>query len=198
MSSLLPTPPYAYPSAADEAAAYVAHASSLSSLSLQLPHRPRSHSSVPLPDAKRPRSSATSSFAAQDWTSSRPPSPALNPCTAAWTSSSVAHPLASASASGSEIPPPPLLHAQAHCPTPALTPDEDDGDESHLEGRSGFVKRDDLTAKAVKRAQSLSTAAGGAGEGGKDRVVNGLVGELCVSFFSLLGGVRGGEGRGGR
>ncbi|BGP32168.1 PHO85 cyclin-5 [Rhodotorula toruloides] len=186
MSSLLPTPPYAYPSAADEAAAYVAHASSLS---LSQPHRPRSHSSVPLPDAKRPRSSATSSFAAQDWTSPRPPSPTLKPCTAAWTSSSVAHPLASTFPS--QVPPPPLLRAQAHCPTPALTPDEDgdgDGDE-HLGGRSGFVKRDDLTAKAVKRAQSLSTAsgAGAGGEGGKDRFVNGLVGASVLAIESIWG-----------
>ncbi|BGO99724.1 G1/S-specific cyclin Pcl5 [Rhodotorula toruloides] len=181
MSSLLPTPPYAYPSAADEAAAYVAHASSLSALSH--PQRSRSHSSVPLPDAKRPRSSTTSSFAAQDWTSSHPPSPALKPCTGAWTSSAVAHPPASAS---SEQPPPPLLHAQAHCPTPALTPDDED-DESHLEGRSGFVKRDDLTAKAVKRAQSLSTGGSAAGEGGKDRFVNGLVGASVLAIESIWG-----------
>ncbi|BGP08169.1 PHO85 cyclin-5 [Rhodotorula toruloides] len=185
MSSLLPTPPHPhaslYPSAADEAAAYVAHASSLS---LHPQQRSRSHSSVPLPDAKRPRSSATSSFAAQDWTSSRPPSPALKPCTAAWTSSFVAHPLASGSAS--EVPPPPLLHAQAHCPTPALTPDEDEDGDEHLEGRSGFVKRDDLTAKAVKRAQNLSTAGQGA-EGGKDRFVNGLVGASVLAIESIWG-----------
>ncbi|BGP24733.1 G1/S-specific cyclin Pcl5 [Rhodotorula toruloides] len=176
MSTLLPTPPPPhatfYPSAADEAAAYVAHASSLQ-------QRSRSHSHVPLPEPKRPRSSAVPS-ALGDWTASRPPtSPVLKPCTASWTSSS--HPLAPASTLASSVPPP--LHAQALCPTPALTPPDDD-EESHLEGRSGFVKRDDLTAKAVKRAQSLST---GAGEGGKDRLVNGLVGASVLAIESIWG-----------
>lgn len=65
-----------------------------------------------------------------------------------------------------------------------------------LSGRSAFVKRDDLTAKAVARAASMSSSAGSASSlarqqqqqpgGDKDRFVSGLVGEplspVCRRF----------------
>jgi len=84
----------------------------------------------------------------------------------------------------------------AHFPTPALTPEHPPPANSSsatadsrfpptssadsIEGPKGFVKRDDLTQKAVAASHAQSHEAVQQIE--KDRFVNGLVGEFSVVF----------------
>ncbi|GJN90664.1 hypothetical protein Rhopal_003676-T1 [Rhodotorula paludigena] len=149
-----------------------------------------------------------------DWMGAHlPPTPAMQPCT--WDHASTAPP-----------PAPALDAPDAHCPTPVLTPDEDEVLPSlatatnsataglaraatvpSLSGRSSFVKRDDLTAKAVARAASLASgsqphqplerrytesslsAPAQLQQPGndKDRFVNGLVGASVLAIESIWG-----------
>ncbi|GAA5870885.1 hypothetical protein JCM1840_002719 [Sporobolomyces johnsonii] len=198
--SSLRTPPSSSPesvtSASDEAAAYVARfrplASSLSSSS--------DDDDLVLPDAKRPRSSASSHghLALSSSIAAIPPTPVGS--------------AAPASNPSFETSLADLEHSTAwatqleHCPIPVLTP-EHEHQHSHVQlstasltaststGRA-FVKRDDLTAKAVAKAAALTAAQAQASapaqapaqqplQGEKDRFVNGLVGASVLAIESI-------------
>ncbi|GAA5820196.1 hypothetical protein JCM11251_005521 [Rhodosporidiobolus azoricus] len=168
-------------SAADEVAVFVVASSSSAR---------RPSFSLALPDAKRPRSS-------------------------------LAHRRPSFSSSG--VPPAPVLDAPhgGHCPTPILTPEEAasvplDGMSLELAARpaaplravtlpqqfssgTGFIRRDDLTARAIAKAQamqapSIASALASVQQqqqqmaaSEKDRFVNGLVGASVLAIESIWG-----------
>lgn len=192
-----------------------------------------------LPEAKRPRSSASLrhpsvlrptlapmsttrpaavSSSAQDWVSAAlPPTPALQACTydhanAQTVSGASAWPATSAHGNA---PATPVLDTRyAHCPTPELTPPDDSmvvadgaaGSHAAVAAPSAtsatFIKRDDLTAKAIARAASMNVPAqptlptrqySSAEESStaslpseKDRLVTGLVGKSSLRGHALL------------
>ncbi|GAA5960787.1 hypothetical protein JCM21900_006872 [Sporobolomyces salmonicolor] len=197
LGSLL-TPPSSSPesvtSASDEAAAHVARfrplASSLCSSS--------DVDDLVLPDAKRPRSSASSRrhLALSSSIAVIPPTPVVHPAPAS--NPSFEKSLADLERSTASTP------QFEHCPIPVLTP-EHGQQHSYSQpsiasvpaatstGRT-FVKRDDLTAKAVAKAAALTAAqaqapgpvqAPEALQGEKDRFVNGLVGASVLAIESI-------------
>ncbi|GAA5877182.1 hypothetical protein JCM3774_003324 [Rhodotorula dairenensis] len=112
-----------------------------------------------------------------------------------------------------EAPPAPVLDSRyAHCPTPELTPPEEEA-TGRLPAAAvstsvarAFVKRDDLTAKAIARAASInmpaqpslsakpysvSSQSSGSSQSAceKDRFVNGLVGASVLAIESIWGSV---------
>ncbi|GAA6034110.1 hypothetical protein JCM8097_000700 [Rhodosporidiobolus ruineniae] len=85
---------------------------------------------------------------------------------------------------------------QAHCPTPSLTPEDAEGVEVEQPAPAAtFVRRDDLTAKAIAAAQMQQQAASAANQAAsqasvandKDRFVNGLVGASVLAIESIWG-----------
>ncbi|GAA6061363.1 hypothetical protein JCM10212_005817 [Sporobolomyces blumeae] len=169
------TPPYSSPESADEASS----AHPLACYSPQPPLRSYKFRTCPAapshyPEAKRPRSSA----------SNEPHLP---------------RPVALANPHDAR------LGEQSFCPTPALTPEQvvpaasTGGLPSHFDalhapassssgaaaGARTFVKRDDLTQKAVARAQSIAQNQSLQAE--KDRFVNGLVGASVLAIESIWG-----------
>lgn len=144
---------------------------------------------------------AAVSTSAQDWVNAAlPPTPALQTCTFDHARSSSAA-AAAATWNGptaqEEAPPAPVLDSRlAHCPTPELTPPEEEArglsaSASSSSNAKTFIRRDDLTAKAIARAASInmpaqppasSSSSSGTGTSSqstcdKDRFVNGLVGK---------------------
>lgn len=192
-----------------------------------------------LPEAKRPRSSAShsrpalpvrcfpamtgprpvaTSSSAQDWVNAvLPPTPALQTCTYD-PNSAQTRAVPNVSYRKHEAPLAPTLDSRfAHCPTPELTPPEDamavdpaaaSYSRPAASSSTTFIKRDDLTAKAIARAASMSmpaqptlphkqfstgsesssTASGQPSE--KDRLVSSLVGELQILRPSIRASIR--------
>ncbi|GAA5975891.1 hypothetical protein JCM11641_002830 [Rhodosporidiobolus odoratus] len=215
------TPPHSSPeslghsSASEEAAALIASSSSL----------PRRPSNLALPTAKRPRSSLanrpalpttnSSSYLARTAQHAWPPSSSgpAEPSQLEAQPSALEH---SAAWSASALTGVPTTHAvQTYCPTPELSPDglaaapatrtASRPSASSLLGASlagsgsTFVRRDDLTAKAVAKAEAtcaaqeqqeqgvrLATASQGT-VSDKDRFVNGLVGASVLAIESIWG-----------
>ncbi|GAA5983471.1 hypothetical protein JCM10908_000299 [Rhodotorula pacifica] len=157
------------------------------------------------------------SSSAQDWVNATlPPTPALQTCTYVPGQASSGTWLADAPAAGVQEQPPaaPILDSRyAHCPTPELTPPEEavstavSATTAIVNGSSTFIKRDDLTAKAIARAASMTIPAQpslaakqysvGSGESSgsahagceKDLFVNGLVGASVLAIESIWGSV---------
>ncbi|GAA5856822.1 hypothetical protein JCM8547_008859 [Rhodosporidiobolus lusitaniae] len=158
-----------FSSASDEAAFVVASSSHTSR------RRPSFSTSQCQPDAKRPRSSLShrrpslshSSHHAQHASSpERLACPSLGSFAAPsvdWVAASLA--AAKANAEQQEVPGAPKPE-EGYCETPALTPEEGEEGEGEVAGvieerqqgagkTGGFVRRDDLTARAVAKAQAM-------------------------------------------
>lgn len=153
---------------------------------------------------------AAVSTSAQDWVNAAlPPTPALQTCTydhAQTSSAATATGTWNGPTAQEEAPPAPELDSRhAHCPTPELTPPEEEARGLSAPPSSSnaktFIRRDDLTAKAIARAASINmpaqppAASSSSGTGPssqsaceKDRFVNGLVGKDC-SLHSMRPGI---------
>ncbi|BGP40289.1 PHO85 cyclin-5 [Rhodotorula kratochvilovae] len=229
MTSLL-TPPYSSPETdappLSDAAhrLYLARSRSHTSQQRGLPEAKRTRGVSPSQRPPLARSSSTSrrtaavSSSVHDWVSgggaALPPTPAQQACP--YPDADDAHLAAFTERAAWAAPSAPMLGAHGeHYSTPESSPEG--VDELHraaagpsraatlpsLAGRSSFVKRDDLTAKAVARAASLSSV-GGLGRrhtdstlpsvtapqqhgNDKDRFVSGLVGASVLAIESIWG-----------